>query len=232
MGVSVRDRGACAEIVLDRPPANAFDIETVQELISAVQGIEPGRPIILTGAGGIFSAGVDTKAFAGYAPAEKAEMVRAITRMTACLLNHSGPLLTAVDGHALGGGFVLALCGDYRLATQRETAKYGLTEAKAGIPFPAGPAEIIRHELHASFLRRLTLTSEVVGIDEMLMAGTFDRAVPRDELLARAAEIAETMASQPGFAMVKRQIRGALADHLSALAASGEDPLADQLLKG
>lgn len=232
MGVSVNDRGASAQIVLDRPPANAVDIRTVEELISAVGGIDPTRPVILTGAGGIFSAGVDTKAFAGYSPAEKAEMVRAITRMTACLVNHAGPLVVAVDGHALGGGFVLALCGDYRLAAHRETAKYGLTEARAGIPFPAGPAEIIRHELPPPILRRLTLTSEVIGIDAMHEAGLFDRIVAGEDLLSHAAETAQAMASQPGFAMVKRRVRGALAERLSSLAASGADPLADHLLEG
>ncbi len=232
MGISVRDRGVCAEIVLDRPPANAVDIEAVEALISAVQGIEHDRPIVLTGAGGVFSAGVDIKAFARYAPAEKAGMVRAITRMTACLFNHAGPLVTAIDGHALGGGFVLALCGDYRIATHAGTPKYGLTEAKAGIPFPAGPAEIIRHELPASILRRLTLTSKVIGVDDMQAAGVFDEVVPREILLNRAAEIAQAMTSQPAFSMVKRQVRGDLADHLTELAASGADPLADQLLDG
>lgn len=232
MGISLGNRGACAEIALNRPPANAANIETVGEIISAVSDLDPTQPVILTGTGGIFSAGVDTKAFAAYAPAEKAEMVRAITRMTAHLLNHAGPVVAAVDGHALGGGFVLALCGDYRLAAQRETAKYGLTEAQAGIPFPAGPAEIIRHELPPPILRRLTLTSQVIGIHAMREAGLFDRIVANEDLLTLAAETAEAMAGQPGFAMVKRQVRGALADRLSALAASGADPLADHLLEG
>jgi hypothetical protein len=51
--------------------------------------------------------------------------------------------VAAINGHALGGGFVLALACDYRIAADNEAAKLGMTEAQAGIPFPAGPLEVM-----------------------------------------------------------------------------------------
>jgi len=73
-------------------------------------------------------------------------MVLAITRMTAAVLSLSCPLVAAVNGHALGGGFVLMLCCDYRLAADDSTLRLGLTEARAGVPFPVGPTAIMKHE--------------------------------------------------------------------------------------
>jgi len=56
-------------------------------------------------------------------------------------------MTTAVNGHALGGGFVLMLACDYRIGVDIEAAKLGMTKAQAGIPFPVGPLEISPHEL-------------------------------------------------------------------------------------
>jgi peptidoglycan/LPS O-acetylase OafA/YrhL len=100
--------------------------------------------VVLTGGGQVFSAGVDTRAFARYSRDQRQAMVRAITRMVAQLLAIPVPVVAAVNGHALGGGFVLMLACDYRIAVDVEAAKFGMTEAQAGIPFPAGPLEIIR----------------------------------------------------------------------------------------
>src|ERR1700758_3958351 len=98
-------------------------------------------------------------------------MVRGITRMVARLLAIPAPVVAAMNGHALGGGFVLMLACDYRIAAAVEAAKLGMTEAKAGIPFPAGPLEVMRHELRPEMLRRLTLTGAVLDPRELLDAG-------------------------------------------------------------
>ncbi|MGG6549668.1 UNVERIFIED_CONTAM: enoyl-CoA hydratase/isomerase family protein, partial [Prevotella sp. 15_C9] len=77
--------------------------------------------------------------------------------MVARLLAIETPVVAAINGHALGGGFVLMLACDYRLGADTAAAKLGMTEAQAGIPFPAGPLEVMRHELAPTLLRRLTL---------------------------------------------------------------------------
>jgi len=218
--------GGITEIIIDRPPVNALDFRSIEALESAFESADRTSPILLTGGGSVFSAGVDTKAFAACAPHEKAGMIRAITRMTASLVCHPAPVIAAVNGHALGGGFVLMLCADVRLITDAASARFGLTEAHAGVPFPAGPLEIIRDEIEPNMLRRLTLTSQVLGSEEMMECGVADQRVSESTLIETARARALAVAAQPAFTVVKQQVRGRLMASLRTLAASGIDPLA------
>ena len=92
------------------------------------------------------------------------------------------------------------------------------------MPFPAGPAEIIRSELPPTLLRRWTLSSEVVNAATLFEEGVVDALHPADDLLDRALARATALAAQPAFTTVKRQVRGPLADRVAALAARGGDP--------
>lgn len=225
--VRVDAAGGVTVVTLDRPPVNALDLAAILALTDAITAADRNQPVILTGHGAAFCAGVDTKAFAAYAPAQKADMVRSITRMTAAILSHPAAVVAAVNGHALGGGFVLMLCADVRLVADQPDARFGLTEARAGVPFPAGPLEIIRTEIEPNLLRRLTLTSNVVGANELMAAGIADRTCPPERLADTARELAAGIAAQPAFGQVKHQMRGALAARVKALATSGKDPLAE-----
>jgi enoyl-CoA hydratase len=213
-------------VTIDRPPVNALDLDTILALEQAfdVAAREaPENGVVLTGGGQVFSAGVDTRAFAGYSRDQRHSMVFGITRMVARLLAIPMPVVAAINGHALGGGFVLMLGCDYRIATDATTAKLGMTEAQAGIPFPAGPLEIMRHELAPEMLRRLTLSSAVLGTREFLEARILDALCPTDDVRPKAQATAKALAAQPGFRAVKRQIRGGLAERVAALAASRQD---------
>jgi len=148
--------------------------------------------------------------------------------MMARLLAIPAPVVAAINGHALGGGFVLMLACDYRIAADIDTAKLGMTEAQAGIPFPAGPLEVIRHELAPELLRRLTLTSAVLNPRELLEVQILDAIRPTEELRPSAISLAKSLAAQPGFAAVKRQIRGGLAERVAASAAAGQDVFLDE----
>jgi len=218
-------------VTIDRPPVNALDLNTILALEQAFSTIaREGRKngVVLTGGGQVFSAGVDTRAFASYGREQRHEMVRGITRMVARLLAIPAPVVAAINGHALGGGFVLMLACDYRIAADIDTAKLGMTEAQAGIPFPAGPLEVIRHELAPKLLRRLTLTSAVLNPRELLEVQILDAIRPTEELRPSAISLAKSLAAQPGFAAVKRQIRGGLAERVAASAAAGQDVFLDE----
>jgi len=177
---------------------------------------------VLTCAAQVFSAGVDTRAFASYGRDRRHAMVLTITRMVANLLAIPAPVVAAINGHALGGGFVLMLGCDHRIAAEVE-AKLGMTEARAGIPFPAGPLELMRHELSPELLRYMTLSSAVLTVGEVMDANILDARCAAAELLSQSIRAAKTLSAQPGFRAVKRQIRGGLADRLAALAAAGQD---------
>jgi enoyl-CoA hydratase len=214
-------------ITIDRPPVNALDLDTIlalQQTFALAAKEAPRNGVVLTGGGQVFSAGVDTRAFAGYGREQRHALVHAITAMVAELLSIAVPVVAAVNGHALGGGFVLMLGCDHRIATDADTAKLGMTEAQAGIPFPAGPLEIMRHELAPELLRRLTLTSAVLGGRELLETGVLDELCPPEALTSTAMAMAKRMAAQPAFRAVKQQIRGGLRERLAALAAKRQDP--------
>ena len=218
-------------LTIDRPPVNALDLDAIAALehaFAAATGDVPPNGVVLTGGGQVFSAGVDTRACASYSRDQRHAMVRAITRMVARLLAIPVPVVAAINGHALGDGFVLALACDYRIAADNEAAKLGMTEAQAGIPFPAGPLEVMRHELSPELLRRLTLTSAVLNTRELLEARILDALCTVEDLNSKSIAFAKSLAAQPGFRAVKRQIRGGLADRVADLASADQDAFLDE----
>lgn len=216
-------------ITIARPPVNALDTEAVLAVQTAFLSAPKDLPIILTGTGTSFCAGVDTRAYAVYSPDEKADLILAITRMSAAILAHPAPVIAAISGHALGGGLVLMLACDVRIVSDSPKSRFGLTEARAGVPFPAGALKIIQHEVAPGLLRRLTLTSETISAADLVRHDLADAAYAPDALLSEAIQLARDTATQPAFQGVKRQMRSGLIDAVAALAHSGEDPLAEML---
>jgi enoyl-CoA hydratase len=216
MAFQVKSEDGCVIVTLDRPPVNAVDPQAVADLGAWARGFSGKQPVVLTGAGASFSAGVDVRAFAAADAAGRQAFFAGITAMVRALVALPVPLVAAVNGHALGGGLVLALCADRRIAAEG-SARYGLTEAKAGVPFPDGPIEVIKAEVPSALLRRMTLSSEIVSGQVLVEHGVFDLLAPPDEVLVRAIADARAMAAQPAFTEVKRQIRGGLAARLAAL---------------
>jgi enoyl-CoA hydratase len=225
--ITIDDRTGVTVVSLARPPVNALDLSMIEELESIFAGFA-GRAspsgVVLTGTGSSFCAGVDTKAFMSYDRDARRRMVLAITRMTQSILSLSSPLVAAVNGHALGGGFVLMLCADYRLAVDDNTVHLGLTEARAGVPFPAGPVAVMKHEVPPGLLRQLTLSSRVMSPQDLVPHAVIDALTSSKQIVEQAVAAARDLASQPAFAVVKRQVRGRLVAELRSLADAGSDP--------
>jgi enoyl-CoA hydratase len=121
------------------------------------------------------------------------------------------------------------LCGDARLAVNDEAIKLGLTEARAGVPFPAGPLVVLSAELSPERIRRLTLTSQTLSPAELFRQGVIDELCSPEDLMDSAARTVTDMASQPAFGLVKAQVRAAAISRLSHIVASGEDALIEAL---
>ena len=177
-------------VTLARPPANAMDASSLNELADVFDGLA-GEPdadvtaIVLTGEGRSFSAGLDLKAIQHSEPEHQEELIEALNR--AFLTVYSCPRLVvgAVNGHAIAGGLVLALCCDVRLVAD-VALKVGLAEVRVGVPYPVGAIEVVRHELTPPVARRLVLGGELIGAHEAVELGVFDRVVPAADLLATA----------------------------------------------
>jgi enoyl-CoA hydratase/carnithine racemase len=218
-----------ALVTIDRPPANAMDLELLaagRDVLDGLAAEEPGA-VVLAGRPGFFSAGLDLKLAPTLDASGQRDMAAAINRLFAGWYAFPRPVVAAVTGHAIAGGLILALCADHRVGAT--AGRLGLTELKAGIPYPAVAMEVVRAELTAPVARRLVLRAELFEAPRTLELGLVDELAEPDDVVPRALAVAQEMAALPRFAYsaIKRQLRApALAAAERALAAP-DDPATD-----
>jgi enoyl-CoA hydratase len=225
--IKVEEHGGIAVVRLDRPPANALDPALVaegREVLERLVGAEPDA-VVMTGRPGFFSAGVDLKVTPTLGPAGQREMVGRINRLLSGWYAFPRPLVTAVNGHAIAGGLILALCGDYRVGATE--GKLGLTELRVGIPYPAVPMAIVKAELSPPVVRRLAMRADLVEPAVALELGLVDELADENAVLPRALAVAAELASMPStaYAQVKKQVRGTAAREMQRVVEEGDDPM-------
>ena len=217
--------GEIAVLTIDRPPANAMNVELLDDVVAALREVERDPPgaLVLAGREGFFSAGVDLKAVPGYGPEDQRRSVEGINEMALTAYALPCPVVGAITGHAIAGGMVLAVCTDLRVAST--SGKYGLTEIKVGVPYPQAAIGVVQAELAPHAVRVLALGNELVDAAECVRLGVFDEALGADAVLPRALELAGTLAgfSADTYARTKRELRAATIERLRANAAA--DPL-------
>ena len=219
---------------LNRPPANAIDLEFANQIEAAfaeLTATSGGRAIVVTGTGGCFSAGLDLKKVPRYSAAEQRTMVSVLNRMIGRLYACPVPVVAAVNGHAIAGGLVLALACDYRVGTNAP-CKIGLTEARAGIPFPAAAMAVVRAELTPAAARVLTLCASNIDAPAALAAGVVDELQPPEHVLPAALRVARDLAGIPAaaYTRIKHQLRASAIGVIEDRVARGTDPLLDSWL--
>ena len=225
--VTLEPRGDVALVRIDRPPANALDLQLLDEGHAALVELEASRPgaVVIVGREGFFSAGVDLKLAPTLDPDGQRAMVEGINRLFAGWYGFPRPVVCAVNGHAIAGGLILALCGDYRVGPTE--GRFGLTELRVGIPYPAAAMAVVRAELAPPAARRLALEAQLMGPEPALELGVLDELAPSEQVLPRALEVAGTLAALPGdaYSTVKRQLRGETIAALEQIVARRSDPM-------
>ena len=224
--------GDVTVVRIDRPPANALDIALLSEgseLLGELAS-DPPAAVVLCGREGFFSAGVDLKLAPTLDGAGQRQMVTGINRLFAGWYSFPRPVVGAITGHAIAGGLILALCTDHRVGVPG--ARYGLTELRAGIPYPAVAMEVVRAELSPAAARALVLSAELIDADEALARGALDEVVAPDEVLDRALAVARRLSELPTttYGLVKRQLRGDAIERIERILADESDPLLDAWL--
>ena len=216
--VTTRGHDGVVVLTLDRPPANALDVDTLEEIVTAAAPLldDPPAALVLAGRPGFFSAGLDLKAIPGYGPDEYRRLVEGVNRMALGVYALRCPVVCAITGHAIAGGFVLAMCGDQRIASA--AGLYGLTEADVGVPFPQAAIAVVSAELSASAVRALALSGRRVDAETCVRLGAFDEVVAPDEVLDRSLDVARELAAlnRGTFAHIKDQLRGEIVERLRA----------------
>lgn len=215
-------------IRLARPPVNALDIDLLTTLLETVDGelADGCRAVVIAGEGPCFCAGIDTKLAADYDAAEQRAMVTALNRFLHRLYTVPVPTVTALNGHALAGGLIIALACDRRVATAANCS-LGLTEVRAGVPYPAVALHIVKAELDPASARTLCLTGRTLSPQEALDRGIVDELCDPADLVARAIELAAELAELPAYGRVKAQLRAASAEVMRAVVDEGNDPMLD-----
>jgi len=214
-------------LFLNKAPVNALDIDFCNEIadcLDELAAISDGGPVILTGEGAAFSAGVDLKTVVHYGRPEQDQMLQALNRLFLTAYRFPRPLIGAINGHAIAGGLILALTCDVRLGVDGP-GQFGVAEVRVGIPYPVAAIEIAKAELGVR-ARKLVLFGQPVDARGALEAGILDELCRPDELLERAAALAISASSLPcsGFEKIKRQLRAAVLHKVEA-ALAGEEPL-------
>jgi enoyl-CoA hydratase len=213
-------------VSMRRPPANAIDIPFLNELAGTLSAIERRSDIsavVLTGAGRVFSAGLDLKQVPNYDRAQQNELLRLLNEVFHQLYALRFPTVAAINGHAIAGGVILALACDLRVAVDTN-ALFGLTEVRVGVPFPVAAMAIVRGELAPAAARELVLAGKNHGPARALALGIVDELLPADRVLARSFALARHLAAAPShsYRAIKHQLRNVALAAMSHALAEGD----------
>lgn len=182
---------------------NAMDLEMLVALRQAFSDLVD-KPVVLTGSGSCFSAGVDLRRIVAEPATYTGEFLGALSAVFLAAFGHPHPVVAAINGHALAGGCVLALAADYRLMA---AGTIGLTELRVGVPFPAASIEIVRYAV-GPVAGRLALTGDALNLEPAERLGLIHERCSPEDLLAVAVDRARRLsAGRPAaYAATKRQL--------------------------
>jgi crotonobetainyl-CoA hydratase len=221
MGEVVRTRreGAVLEVTLDRPKANAIDLATSRQMglvFKAFRDDPELRVAIVTGAGErFFSAGWDLKAAAAGDPVDGDYGVGGFAGLQE-LPGLDKPVIAAVNGMAVGGGFELALAADLILAA--EHARFALPEIRAGTLADAASLKLPKR-IPYHIAMELLLLGRWLAAEEAARWGLINAVLPAERLLPEAWRIARELAAGPPLvlAAIKEVVRAAEAESFQAM---------------
>jgi enoyl-CoA hydratase/carnithine racemase len=201
----IENRGGVRILTMNRPDKrNALNLALTQALIEALRAADADdsvRSLVLTGTGPGFCAGADLSEFKDLTP-DKAHLVEQRAELTMTLhglfSRLSKPVVTAINGAAMGGGAGLALAGD--VAVMSSAARLGYPEVKHGIVAAIVLANLVRNVgRKAAF--ELVATGEPLTAAQALAFGMINRVTAPETLMVEALQLAEKFAAVPRPAM-------------------------------
>jgi enoyl-CoA hydratase len=197
--VLVERRGAVQVITINRPEAkNALNLGVAQGIAAAVDELDASDELrvgVLTGAGGVFSAGMDLKAFLrGESPSIEGRGLCGITQAPP-----RKPLIGAVEGWALAGGFELLLACDLVVAAR--TARFGVPEVKRSLVAAGGAALHLPRRLPPAIALELLLTGDPISAERAAEVGLVNRVTEEGGALDGAVALSETIAANGPLAV-------------------------------
>jgi enoyl-CoA hydratase/carnithine racemase len=194
-----------ARLTLNRPDArNALDHDTLNAIAEVMPTLDRGielRCVVLTGAGGIFSAGYDIGGFSEDEFEAEAESLVAhpFARGLDAVAAHPWPVLCAINGHALGGALELTLCCDLRICARG--AKLGMPPAKLGLIYGHTGLQRFIDAIGVPRTKELFLTGDNVTAERAAEIGLVNQLADDDELESAALRLAAGIAANAPLSM-------------------------------
>lgn len=226
----IERRGAVLVLQFNRPQArNAMSLALAEQIAEALDELDSDPTLavgVLTGAHGTFCAGMDLKDFAaGRLPVIEgrgfAGIVKAPPRK---------PLIAAVEGYALAGGFEIVLSCDLIVAAK--TAKFGLPEVKRGLTAAAGGLFRLPRRVPYHLAMELALTGRFWEAPDAAAVGLVNRLVEKGQALDAAIELATEIAANAPLALIaSKQVIVESADWPQSDAFERQEPIVDPIRK-
>ena len=233
MSWTIERRGRVAVVTMTTNPVNAQNRAFFADLHEAFDRLERDHtesPVVLTGTGRRFSAGLDLgehfPLFAGD-PGPVASWFRDYRATNMRLFTYPRPTVAAVNGHAFAGGLITAAVCDHRIAVIDDAARFGLNEVPIGIPMPAVYVRMLGYAWGDPVAARTCLRGETFTAAEARALGMFHELAPAEELVDRAVAIAEQTPEDclDQYAFTKRACQAVALRDIAELA----DPLDSDL---
>lgn len=206
--ITTIDHGPIRELRLSRPPANALNPELIAALGQAVAAApkEGARALVLSGATGRFSGGLDIPHLIQLDRAEIRDTWESFYRLMFGLGASPIPIAAAITGHSPAGGAVLAIFCDYRVMTEGNFL-IGLNEVRVGLPLPEAIRRAFVRLVGPHQAERLCVTGELIQAAEAFRIGFVDELAPPDHVVPRAVEWCQGLLAVPPKAMAHTRQR-------------------------
>jgi enoyl-CoA hydratase len=193
-------------IVLSGPSKNALGTAQMHHLLDELRRAD-GAPLLLTGEGDAFCAGLDLNEVHGLDPAGMAAFLDLLGDLVEALFYYPGPTAVAVQGHAIAGGAILALVCDRRFGATDPRPRFGLTEVALGLTFPPRLLTIVQRCVPAQHQVEVLLGAQVHSLPRAAALGLLD-ALADDPVAEAKAWLAQVATHPPGaYAAAKAALR-------------------------
>ena len=194
-------------LTLSSGRVNALDVEFLEELTGAVRELQHSGAgaLVVTGAGRVFSAGVDLNRVLQGGADYTDRLIPALSDAFDAIFCYPGPTVAAINGAAIAGGCVLACACDRRLISP--DAQIGATELRVGVPFPAAALEVVRYAC-GDHAEEVLLGGRLYRGDDAIASRLAHRVVAEDlveEAVAEASDLGGI--SVDAYAHTKAQLR-------------------------
>ena len=185
-----------AILAINRPPTHALSSEAISEFKEALSVLEQNtevHAVVITGTGNkIFSFGFDLPEIIHFNQQEFAAFYNSFNELCLQMYTYPKPLVAAINGYAIAGGCIIALCCDHRLMSNGKCSM-GVNEVKLGANVPWAATIILEQITGPRYTEEAILTGRLYTPDELLERGMVDELHHPDELQKAAIEKANTL---------------------------------------